>query len=178
MSMIETTKFAAYENLAQLLTAKEIKYRECKHIAAGKCEEISKIRGNELRQAMKAMVMMIKLNKKDRAYYLAVIPADQRLDKNEIGKLSNVAGREVMFAPEDRARELTGCEMGAVPPFSFNPQLHLVVDRSIFERSLVNSEEEVVFNAGRLDCSFFMAVGDYIKLVEPTAVFADIILKT
>jgi len=169
------TTLNTHEKLVKLLTAKEIQYRVCQHVVAGKCEEVSKIRGNELRQALKAMVMMIKLNKKDRAYYLAVIPADQMLNKDAIGRLSNVAGREVMFAPAERAQELTGCEMGAVPPFSFNPQVHLVIDRSILERSLANPNEEVVFNAGCLDCSFFMKVGDYMKLAGSTALVEEII---
>jgi Ala-tRNA(Pro) deacylase len=129
---------SVFDKIVELLKSQDIRFRECKHEAEGRCEVISKIRGNALSQGMKAMVIMAKLNKKDRKYYLAVLPGDRSLDMNAIKKYS-CALEGVMLAPMDRAKALTECEMGAVPPFSFNKDLHLVVDPSI------KNNKEVVF---------------------------------
>ncbi len=149
-----------YQEVVSLLTAKTINFREIVHAAEGQCEVVSKIRGNELSQAMKAIVLMAKINKKDRKYYLAVLPGDRAIDMNVIKRFAR-ANEGVMFAPKDRAEQLTGCVMGSVPPFTFNPQLELIVDPSIRENS------EIVFNAGTLDRSIFMSVEDYISVTNP-----------
>lgn len=158
-----------FKKIVDLLQEQGIKFRVCEHEAEGRTEVISKIRGNELRQGLKAMVIMAKLNKKDRKYFLAVIPGDQSLDMNAIKNYSHALD-SVMFAPIDRAKTLTGCEMGAVPPFTFNQDLHLIADPSI------KLNQEVVFNAGVLDRSIFMGIEDYVKVAQPT--FIEIIKKT
>ena len=56
--------------------------------------------------------------------------------------------------------------MGAVPPFSFSKDLPLIVDNEC----TVNAK--VVFNAGRLDRSVFIALEDYVAVAKPR--FADI----
>jgi len=152
-----------FNKIVELLQAKGIKFRVCEHEAEGRSEAISKIRGNELSQGLKAMVIMAKLTKKDRKYYLAVFPADKSVNMNAIKQYSK-ADDSVMLAPIDRAKTLTGCEMGAVPPFSFNSELHLIADPSI------KLNQEIVFNAGVLDKSIFMNINDYIAAAQPTFV--------
>lgn len=160
---------SVYDKIIGLLHSHHVPFRECRHEAEGRCDVVSKIRGNELCQAMKAMVIMVKMNKKDRKYYLAVLPGDQSLDMNAIKKYSG-ALEGVLLAPADRAKALTECEMGAVPPFTFHKDLHLIVDPSI------KKNKEIVFNAGVLDCSIFMNIDDYIKVANPT--FVEIIKKS
>ena len=149
-----------FKRIIELLQAHNIIFNVCEHQAEGRCEVISKIRGNELCQSMKAMVVMAKMNKKDRKYYLAVVPGNQSLDMNAIKNYSGALDG-VMLAPADRAKTLTECEMGAVPPFSFNKDLHLIVDPSI------KKNMKIVFNAGTLERSIFMGIEDYIKIANP-----------
>ncbi len=63
-----------YDTLISYLNKNHIVYREMSHIPEGKCEAISKIRGNRLEQAAKSLVVMVKRGKKERRYYLAVVP--------------------------------------------------------------------------------------------------------
>lgn len=157
-----------FNKIVALLQERGIAFRVVEHQAEGRTEAISKIRGNELCQGLKAMVIMAKLTKKDRKYFLAVFPGDKLLDMNAIKKYSQ-AQDAVMLAPADRAQALTGCQMGAVPPFTFNQDLHLIADPSI------KLNKEVVFNAGVLDRSMFMNINDYIAAAQPC--FVDIIKK-
>ena len=158
-----------FNKIIDLLQANNINFRVCEHQAEGRCEAISKIRGNELCQGMKALVIMAKMKDKSRQYFLVVIPADQFLDLNAVKNYVSDAER-IMLAPADTAKALTECEMGAVPPFSFNKDLHLIVDPS------VEKNKEIVFNAGVLDRSIFMMIDDYIKVANP--VFVEIIKKS
>lgn len=148
-----------YEKLINFLNQNQINYQEVHHIPEGRCEAISKIRGNKLEQAAKCLVVMVKHGKKDRQYYLAVVPADRSVDLHAVMKYSG--GDGVMLAPPERALNLTGCEMGTVLPFSFHDNLKLLVDPSL------KNVDEIVFNAGKLDGSIFIKTQDYLNISNP-----------
>lgn len=149
-----------HEKLIDLLDEKNAVYRICEHTAEGRSEHIAKIRGNAPQQAMKAIVVMAKRSKKEKFFYLAVVPGDKMLDLNALKTLC--AADKVIFAPLDVASEITRCEIGAIPPFSFNDDLSVIVDPQI------QDNEEIVFNAGLLTKSIFMRSADYIRIVQPT----------
>ena len=65
------------------------------------------------------------------------------------------------MSQREKAQELTGCVIGAIPPFSFSDQLQLLAD------PLIQQNDEVVFNAGRLDRSIMMKLRDYIRIANP-----------
>ncbi|MCK8245483.1 YbaK/EbsC family protein, partial [Erwinia amylovora] len=50
---------------------------------------------------------------------------------------------------------LTGCVYGAIPPYSFHPQLRRVADPSMFSRY-----QELAFNAGLLEKSMVLNAED------------------
>ena len=149
-----------YEAIISLLDENQAEYHVLDHEPEGQSELISQIRGNDLSQGAKAMVLMVKVSKKISQYYLAVIPADRKIDFDAIKELCP-KGKRVMFAPPEKAEKLTNCTMGAVPPFSFNPELNLVVDPLLLENKVI------VFNAGRLDKSIFLSSDSYLKSVKP-----------
>lgn len=159
---------SAYEKLVAFLAKNGVRYREVEHAAEGACDKISAIRGNELKQAMKAIVLRAAITKKESKYFLAVVPGDAHLDMEAIKR--HARAMDVRFAPAERATEYTGCEMGAVPPFlplndagEFDRKnLTLLVDPSVRQNA------EIVFNAGRLDRSIFMSVEDYVCLAGAT----------
>lgn len=148
-----------YQKLIALLNNANARYRVMEHSPEGQTELVSQMRGNLLSQAVKSLVVLVKVGKKESRYYLVNIPGDRRADLNAVK--ARCGGTHVMFAPAEKARELTGCEMGAVPPFSFNAQLTLVLDPALLEH------EELVFNAGRLDRSIFLHKDDYLKIAKP-----------
>lgn len=159
-----------YDKLVKFLKEKSTPYRELQHVAEGSCEKVSAIRGNAVSQAMKAMVLQAKLNKKTSQYYLAVVPGDRGVDMNAIKSLAKA--ENVRFADAKQATELTECEMGTVPPFSFNDKLTLIVDPAVRQNS------EIVFNAGKLDVSFFMSMADYFKVANAKEHVISKILST
>ena len=148
-----------HERLLALLDSRNAKYRVIKHEPEGRSEEISRIRGNDPAQAMKALVLSVKGRGKGKRAIMAVIPGNQRLDMKAL--LSHVGAQKGRFAQSKEAADLTGCVMGAIPPFSFRKDLTLVVDESF------RAWEEVAFNAGRLDRSLMLYFADYEKIVEP-----------
>ncbi len=102
---------------------------------------------------------MVKIGKKVTKYILAVIPGDARLDLNAVKAL--LQGTYIAFASSDIAEKLAGSVAGTILPFSFNAELELLVDPSLLEN------DEIFFNAARLDRSMALKTSDYVTLAKP-----------
>lgn len=142
-----------------MLDSAGVTYRVIEHEPEGRTEMIARIRGNRIEQSIKSIVVQVRLNRRENIYCLANVPGDCRIDFEGISRYFQADS--VAFASRDKAQELTGCVIGAIPPFSFNDQLQILAD------PLIQENEEVVFNAGRLDRSIFMRLDDYIRIAKP-----------
>src|SRR5215211_8503664 len=148
-----------HQQLRDLLDQQGAVYRVIEHEPEGRTEVIAQIRGNRIEQSIKSIVLQVRLNRKENIYCLANVPGDCRIDFSGIKR--HFQADSVAFAAREKAQELTGCLIGAIPPFSFSDQLPILADPLILEN------EEVVFNAGRLDRSIFMSLEDYIRIAKP-----------
>ncbi len=148
-----------HERLVDLLTQQGATFRVIEHVPEGRTEVIAQIRGNRLEQAIKSMVLQVRYGKKENRYYLANVPGDCRVDFEAIR--SGLDADSAAFAPRLKTEALAGCVIGSIPPFSFNEELIVLADPAI------QANEEVVFNAGRLDRSIFMKMEDYIRIARP-----------
>ena len=151
-----------HQQLVNLLEENQARYRVVSHVAAGKCEEVSAIRGTALGQGAKALVCKVKGNGL-KLHVLAILAADKQADLSLLAQ--HLGGLKASLASPAEVDELTGCVFGAIPPFSFHPQLKLVADPSIFERY-----DEIAFNAGLLEKSVVMNAQDYLRIAEPELV--------
>lgn len=145
--------------LTALLDREDAKYRVIEHPAEGRTEVIAKIRRNRIEQSIKSIVLQVRLNRRENIYCLANVPGDCRIDFK--GVKNHFNADSAAFAKPEKAQELTGCVLGAIPPFSFNEQLQVLAD------PLIKENEEVVFNAGRLDRSIMMKLDDFIRIANP-----------
>lgn len=151
-----------HKQLCDLLDQEGATYRVVQHELEGHTEVIAKIRGNRIEQSIKSIVVQVRLNRKENVYCLANVPGDCRIDFEGIKHYFHADS--VAFASRDQAQQLTGCVIGAIPPFSFNDQLQVLAD------PMIQQNEEVVFNAGRLDRSIFMRLDDYLRIAKPQLV--------
>lgn len=151
-----------HEQLCALLDQEGATYRVIEHEPEGRTELIAKIRGNRIEQSIKSMTLQVRLTRKENIYCLANVPGNCRIDFDGVKRHFNADS--VAFASREKAQELTGCVIGAIPPFTFSDQLQVLAD------PLIQQNEEVVFNAGRLDRSIFMKCDDYLRIAKPSLV--------
>jgi Ala-tRNA(Pro) deacylase len=148
-----------YTHLIAFLDGQGVSYRLIDHAPEGRTEIVSPLRGNALAQAAKCIVLMVKIGKKVTRYVLAVVPGDARVDLQGVKAL--MRGTYVAFASADVAERLAGSMTGTILPFSFNQELELVVDPSLLEN------DEIYFNAARLDRSMVLKTSDYVAVARP-----------
>jgi Ala-tRNA(Pro) deacylase len=148
-----------FDRLVTLLTDAKAKFRVIEHAHEGKSDAISAIRGNRPDQAAKAMVLDVRGGGGGKRHVLAILPGSRKLDFAAVAALFEA--RKCGFASPDTAQALTGCVMGAVPPFALNPDLSIVVEEDLL------ASETLFFNAGRLDRSMELDTKDWLAVARP-----------
>lgn len=148
-----------YEKLITLLDEHHATYRLIDHEPQGQTNLVSAMRGHPTSEAAKCIITMVKIGKKQKKYVLAVVPGDKRVNLGAIKTLFN--GTYVGFASNDVAEALAASVSGTVLPFSFNPELELVVDSTLLDN------DTLYFNAARLDRSIALSSKDYKDIAHP-----------
>lgn len=116
-------------------------------------EEAARVRGTALEQGAKALVF-----RADDSTVLLVAQAHRRIETRAFKRAFGVKNLRMISA--DELLDLTGLEVGAVPPFGHLLGLQTYVD----ERLLALSR--IAFNVGSRSASVVMATRDYARL-EP-----------
>jgi Ala-tRNA(Pro) deacylase len=147
-----------FDQLCSLLNAAGAKFRILEHPHEGRSDAIAAIRGTAPEQGAKAMLCIFK--DANETAVLAVIPGTLKLDFKKVGAV--MGRKKATLAPPELAAQWTHCVMGAVPPFVFGDKIKLIVDPALIEKN-----QEIAFNAGRLDRSIVLNAEDYVRIARP-----------
>lgn len=97
----------------------------------------------------------------DGAVWLAVVPATDRVDCDELAAALHADSARVLEEDELR-RYFPGCELGAAPPFGSLYGMPVAADRSLTE------QRTIVFNGGTHREAIEMSTAQYTALEQPT----------
>ncbi|MBI4440054.1 aspartate--tRNA ligase [Candidatus Woesearchaeota archaeon] len=140
-----------FGKIRESLDREKIVYEVLEHKAVFTSEEAAKVRGTQLRQGCKALVC-----KADGSLVQVVVPGDREIDAGKVKKELKV--KDVNLANADDVKRISGCSIGAVPPFGNLFGLKVYFDKKVQEN------DEVAFNAGLHTKSIKMKAKDLIKV--------------
>ena len=144
-----------YRRIRAYLQESGVHFRELHHEPTRTSEESARVRGEELRNGGKAILLKVY-----GVFRLFVLSAARRLDSSKVKQHFGV--KRLRFATRAELLELTGLEPGSIPPFG-SP----IFDMELFVDSSITENERIAFNAGSLTDSIIMNVKDYLRLSEP-----------
>jgi prolyl-tRNA editing enzyme YbaK/EbsC (Cys-tRNA(Pro) deacylase) len=101
-------------------------------------EDAAKTRGFELRQGIKSLLFTDGKNN----WVIADIPADRKAHDKKIAEQMGWSKGATRMATPAEVWEITGCEIGSVPPFGHKTSVPILVDVGVFENT------ESAFNIG------------------------------
>src|SRR3989344_6005967 len=101
-------------------------------------EDAAKTRGFELKQGIKALLFTDGKNN----WVIVDIPADRKGDQKKIASCLGWSKGSTRMATPEEVLEITGCEIGSVPPFGHKTAISILVDTLVFENT------ESAFNIG------------------------------
>jgi len=149
--------------IKNILDMSRVDYKHLMHEHVSTSEDAAKIRGTNLEDAAKAIIL--KAQSKDGTFMFiqAVIPANLRIDLKKLKIILD--SKNVALASPDEVLEQTGCTIGSVPPFAsllFNIPMYM--DESILNKDFI------VFSAGTHNDSIQMKAQDYLVILDPKVV--------
>lgn len=144
-----------YESIISFLKKNNIIYQLFEHEPVYTSAEAARIRQTKETQGAKALVFLA-----DKKPILLVLPGNKKVDTKIFKKIFGI--KDLSFAKPEQVLELTGLEIGAVPPFGNVMNLPTYVDKTLL------NEDEIAFNAGAHTKSIKMKTEDFIKLCQPT----------
>jgi Ala-tRNA(Pro) deacylase len=146
--------------IKDILDKSRVDYKHLMHEHVSTSEDAAKIRGTNLADAAKAIILKVQNKDGSFSFVQAVIPANERID---LKKLKIILGtKNVALASPQEVVENTNCTIGSVPPFAsvlFNIPIYM--DDSVLQKDFI------VFSAGTHNDSIEMKAQDYLVVVDP-----------
>lgn len=143
-----------FEKIKTLLKENGVSYQLFEHEPVFISEEAAKIRGTDLKQGAKAIIFFA-----DKKPILIVVSGDKRVDVKKFKEEYHI--KDLRLLKPGEVKELTGLEVGAIPPFGNLMELATYMDEKVLEN------KEIVFNAGSHTKSIKMKSRDFVNLCQP-----------
>ncbi len=140
---------------AKLAAANVTDFQEFEHQPVFTSEEAARVRGTNLSQGAKALVMMA-----DNSPVMVVVSGANTVEITAFKKLYDV--KDLRMATKEEVKQLTTLEVGSIPPFGNIFNMPTYVDAKL------GSNEEISFNAGLHTKSIKMHYSDWVKAVNPS----------
>lgn len=151
-------KGSPHDKILQLLQSSQVSYKYLSHEPVFTSEEAAAIRKDgSLHQGAKALVV-----EAEKKYVMVVLPGDMKADLDKVAQVLQV--NKVKLASKEKVKELTGLEVGSIPPFGSVLGLKTYLDQRL------SDNKEIVFNCARHDRSVMMKYEDYVKVEKPTII--------
>ena len=150
--MIENSP--VYEKILKLLQENNVNYQLFEHEPVFTSEQAAKVRNTPQKFGAKAIVFSA-----DKKPILAVVPGDKRIDLKAFKKLYGI--KDLRIESPEQVKELTGLEIGSIPPFGNAMGLPTYLDEQI------TKNEMMAFNVGSHTKSIQMKPADFLNLVKP-----------
>ncbi len=148
--------------IKEILDDAKVGYTHLTHEHVSTSEDAAKIRGTNIEDAAKAIILKVQSKDGNYTFIQAIIPANQRIDLKKLKMLLD--SKNVALASPDEVLERTGCTVGSVPPFGKLFDIPMYMDESILKKDLI------VFSAGTHNDSIQMKAQDYYGILEPKVV--------
>lgn len=150
------------ENILSVLENEGVEYDRSTHEPVYTSAEAADVRGVPLDTGVKAMV----LENQSGELLLGLVPADHRVNLDGVEEEED---SDVALADPEKVLNVTGSEIGSVPPFGHEKPLKTYLDPEILEKNRVN------FNAGKHEVSIDLNPEDLQKCIEASG--AKVLIK-
>jgi len=144
-----------FDQIKKLLEERKISFQVFEHEKVFTSLEAVKVRKDAtLSQGAKALVMIA-----DKKPIMVVLPGDRKVDTKNFKVVFGVT--DLRMASREEVKEITGLEVGCIPPMGNLFQLTTYLDTSLGKNDMI------FFNPGRHDRSISLKFHDLVKFVSP-----------
>ncbi len=134
----------------------EVEYLEHEEVITS--EDAAKTRGFELKQGIKAILF----TNNENDWVVVDVPADKRVDQKKVAVEMEWSKSKIRMATEEEVMKITGCKIGAVPPFghkeNFDPKFS---KESLNEPNSKGLDQKINSNLPKNEIKILVDLGIY-----------------
>ena len=142
------------ERIQTLLAQNHTLFALSSHRPVYTSAQAAEVRGEDLKSGAKALIVKAK-----QEFVMFVLPGDRRLDSKYIK--AKLGYKSFRFATSEEVEELTGLQIGSIPPFGGLFGITTYCDPTLWHSERIN------FNAGSHTESINISYQDYIRVEKP-----------
>ncbi len=154
LDFVKDARNIVLDKIRDVLNKEKIEYDVLEHKPVFTSKEAAEVRGTDLKQGCKALICST-----EEGFIQAVVSGAKELDIEKLQKLTLF--KKIELANAKDVKQVTGCNIGSVPPLGNLFELKVYFDKSIAENEIV------AFNAGAHTKSIKMKAKDLVKVVNP-----------
>ena len=118
-----------YKNIINILNGLNVSFEEIEHPPVMTCNDSARYRAEYGWNGVGSKNILFHAKAR---FYLVVTKAEKEIKARRFKK--EFGTKNIRFATPDEVKEITDCEIGALPPFGYlNKELPIYVDEEIFE---------------------------------------------
>ena len=114
------------DHILSVLNDRDIEYSHITHEHIHTSEEAAEARNHALHETVKSILLKV-----ENEFILCVLQGNKRVDFEVIKDILDTSS--VRLANSNKVKEVTGCEIGSVPPFGPLLQVKTLVDRDVLD---------------------------------------------
>lgn len=143
------------DEIIRRLTKNGITFKRVEHMEVSTSEESAKVRGTDLSEGVKAIILRSKKTGKN---IMVCVPADLKVDLKIIESLEK---DKFEFESKEVIKDRYDLEVGSIPPLGNLLGLKVYFDKRILEKDIA------AFNCGTRTDSIIMAPKDLVRIISP-----------
>lgn len=152
LGLLSEAQGSLLDKIVAMMKERQIDFEHVVHEPVFSCEQAADVRGDELSEVAKSLVLKTKEGK----FVQVVIAASEKVDSKKLRQVLQT--KKTKFASREELLEITGLEPGAIPPLGNLFQLPVYIDKSLVD------QQSVVFNAGTNCDSIRLRTSDLLSL--------------
>jgi Ala-tRNA(Pro) deacylase len=95
-------------------------------------EDAAKTRGFALKQGIKSLLFTNGAGE----WAIVDVPADKKVQQKKVADARGWTKKDIRMASPEEVLEITGCEVGSVPPFGHKTVVPLLVDKGVYDNEM------------------------------------------
>lgn len=111
-----------------------VKFRVLDHNPVATIEDVERVLRIPRRVMVKTLVLC---DQSSGRYFVAAFPADRRLSWSKFARVAKVKRNQLKPVEEQDLKDLTGFDLGGIPPFGYQRGFQVIFDKNLLEQSLV-----------------------------------------
>lgn len=150
------------ERIKEIFNELRIDVKYIEHEPVLTSQQAASVRGMKLDEGIKAILF----TDGNGNYTIVDVPANMKVNQKQVAETLKWKKSDIRMATPEEVIDITGCEIGSVPPFGHKTKIDILVDNGIYEKNKSSFNIGLRTHSADLETKEMKKVFLYCKAIE------------